>query len=64
MCGICGFTGAPDRDLLRSMTRSLTHRGPDGEGFYFDERIGSNDSVLSISQVATSRCATKTSQFG
>ena len=37
MCGIAGiFLGSrdrqPDRDLLQAMTRSLAHRGPDGEG--------------------------------
>jgi len=32
MCGICGFTGPPDRGLIERMTRTLAHRGPDGEG--------------------------------
>ncbi len=32
MCGICGFVGRADRDLIESMTASLAHRGPDGEG--------------------------------
>jgi asparagine synthase (glutamine-hydrolysing) len=34
MCGIAGFWGTPDRDLLLTMTRILEHRGPDDEGFY------------------------------
>jgi asparagine synthase (glutamine-hydrolysing) len=34
MCGIAGFWGAPDRDLLETMTRILEHRGPDDEGYY------------------------------
>ena len=34
MCGICGFTGRPDPALLRAMTASLRHRGPDDEGFH------------------------------
>jgi asparagine synthase (glutamine-hydrolysing) len=32
MCGICGFVGAADEALVRSMTDVLAHRGPDGEG--------------------------------
>lgn len=38
MCGIAGifeFDGRPvDRDLLKRMTDTLAHRGPDGDGFY------------------------------
>src|SRR6266536_4590490 len=34
MCGICGFVGRQDDGLLRAMTRTLAHRGPDGEGFW------------------------------
>ena len=33
MCGICGFTGKPRSDVLKSMTDSLVHRGPDEDGF-------------------------------
>ena len=32
MCGICGFVGMADDDLVRAMTSTLAHRGPDGEG--------------------------------
>src|SRR5580658_8583846 len=34
MCGIAGFWGPPDRQLLLTMTRILEHRGPDDEGYY------------------------------
>ncbi|MEK6546380.1 MAG: asparagine synthase (glutamine-hydrolyzing) [Nitrospinota bacterium] len=34
MCGICGFAGFDDEQLLRRMTSSLVHRGPDEEGFF------------------------------
>jgi asparagine synthase (glutamine-hydrolysing) len=34
MCGIAGFTGRPQPETLRAMCRRLTHRGPDGEGYY------------------------------
>ncbi len=44
MCGIVGFTGPGDRELLRSMAESLRHRGPDGEGFA-SAGLGSSDVV-------------------
>src|SRR5205807_7771193 len=32
MCGIVGFQGNFDMELLRAMTRAVAHRGPDGSG--------------------------------
>jgi len=32
MCGIVAMVGEPDPTLIRGMTRTLAHRGPDGEG--------------------------------
>ncbi|HEX9415117.1 MAG TPA: asparagine synthase (glutamine-hydrolyzing) [Gaiellaceae bacterium] len=32
MCGICGFVGLDDEALVRAMTATLQHRGPDGDG--------------------------------
>jgi len=42
MCGICGeLADRPaDRARLRAMTDVLRHRGPDAEGFYFDDAAG------------------------
>lgn len=37
MCGITGFIGKGSREDLRLMTRALTHRGPDDEGFWIDD---------------------------
>lgn len=37
MCGIAGFFGTGDRDILKRMTAALAHRGPDGEGYYCNE---------------------------
>ena len=45
---MCGITGqfhfrdhAPvDRDLLARMTRTIAHRGPDDDGFYFSGSLG------------------------
>lgn len=36
MCGIAGFWGSPAPDLLRAMTQTLRHRGPDDDGFSED----------------------------
>ena len=44
MCGITGIVrtdGAPiDRDLLARMNQAIGHRGPDEDGFYFDDGVG------------------------
>jgi asparagine synthase (glutamine-hydrolysing) len=53
MCGITGIVDlqgrrAPDRPLLRAMNDSLTHRGPDGEGFHFEPGVGFGHRRLSI----------------
>lgn len=37
MCGICGFAGFTDEELLRRMTEAIVHRGPDGDGYYTDD---------------------------
>ncbi len=39
MCGICGILGQPYKETTIKMTRSMEHRGPDGEGFYFDDKV-------------------------
>ena len=40
MCGIAGFSGAFDRDLLTAMSGRLAHRGPDGHGEFTDPEHG------------------------
>jgi len=35
MCGIAGFNW-PDKELIKKMTDRISHRGPDGEGFFID----------------------------
>lgn len=37
MCGLVGFIGSGSPEVLKAMTDSIAHRGPDGEGFYFDD---------------------------
>lgn len=41
MCGLAGFIGSGNRDILVSMTNALSHRGPDSAGF----AVESNASV-------------------
>jgi asparagine synthase (glutamine-hydrolysing) len=39
MCGIAGFAGAGNRDHLTAMTAALSHRGPDGDGFFIESDV-------------------------
>ncbi|MCK4487749.1 MAG: asparagine synthase (glutamine-hydrolyzing) [Desulfobacterales bacterium] len=52
MCGICGIfnlNGEPVSPVvLRRMTDTIAHRGPDGEGFYIDSFIGLGHRRLAI----------------
>jgi len=54
MCGICGIAGREpvDGELLRSMTDSLRHRGPDSEGAFLEGGIGLGVRRLSIIDLA------------
>jgi len=47
MCGIAGYNFT-DPHLIKKMTDSITHRGPDGEGFYSDDKITLGHRRLSI----------------
>ncbi len=55
MCGIAGFQGEGDLDILARMTRSLAHRGPDGEGLYNNEtdRVFLGHRRLAVIDIAT-----------
>ncbi len=53
MCGICGFTGKPNEPVLKRMTDSIIHRGPDEDGFFSDGNINLGIRRLSIIDVAT-----------
>src|SRR5918993_961591 len=52
MCGIFGFLGFDDSDLLRRMGRVLAHRGPDGEGYFRCGPLSMGMRRLSIIDVA------------
>ena len=51
MCGICGFSGGPNRGLLRQMTEALSHRGPDDSGYIEDANWSLGVRRLSIIDV-------------
>lgn len=53
MCGICGQYNFRDqapvsRDRVRAMARSIAHRGPDDDGYYFSAGLGLGFRRLSI----------------
>jgi asparagine synthase (glutamine-hydrolysing) len=60
---MCGFAGiffpssqrsqVPSIEFIKSMTDSIAHRGPDGEGFHVEAQIGLGHRRLSIIDVAT-----------
>jgi asparagine synthase (glutamine-hydrolysing) len=58
MCGIAGYLNF-DREkaasflLLKKMTDIITHRGPDGEGFYLKDNIAMGHRRLSIIDLTT-----------
>jgi asparagine synthase (glutamine-hydrolysing) len=55
MCGIAGFFSADrviNRDLIRSMTDRIAHRGPDDSGVFCDEYVALGFRRLSIIDVA------------
>ncbi len=59
MCGIAVLlhtSGAPvDSGILTEITRAMTHRGPDGEGYYFDGAVGLGHRRLAIIDVEGGR---------
>ena len=53
MCGITGFVGLSDKKLLRRMTDSIKHRGPDGYGYHVDDSVCLGHRRLSIIDLST-----------
>ncbi len=58
MCGLVGFinlNGDPvEQKLLKTMTDSIAHRGPDGEGFLIEQNIALGHRRLSIIDLTSS----------
>jgi asparagine synthase (glutamine-hydrolysing) len=58
VCGICGLATADprrpvDAEMVRGMTDTLWHRGPDGDGYHFSAGVGLGMRRLSIVDLAT-----------
>jgi asparagine synthase (glutamine-hydrolysing) len=57
MCGVAGIWHRDDRPVddaaLRRMTRALSHRGPDEEGFHCEPGVGLGHRRLSIIDLST-----------
>ncbi|MBQ7721401.1 MAG: asparagine synthase (glutamine-hydrolyzing) [Kiritimatiellae bacterium] len=52
MCGIAGFIGQGHEEHIEAMTRLMSYRGPDDEGFYSDDLISLGQRRLSINGVS------------
>jgi asparagine synthase (glutamine-hydrolysing) len=48
MCGIAGFIGIGTESTLIEMVTSISHRGPDYQGAYFNDSVGLAHARLSI----------------
>ncbi len=60
MCGICGIINSDkehhvDPQLLKRMTDTIVHRGPDDEGIYVDKNVGIGMRRLSIIDLSTGK---------
>ncbi|MBI4322957.1 MAG: asparagine synthase (glutamine-hydrolyzing) [Candidatus Omnitrophica bacterium] len=59
MCGICGQVSFTDQlgdpEGIRRMTATLTHRGPDDEGYYAAPHVGLGMRRLSVIDLVTGR---------
>jgi asparagine synthase (glutamine-hydrolysing) len=53
VCGISGIISAGRKDVVVAMTEALAHRGPDGSGYYRDDRVALGQRRLSIIDLAT-----------
>jgi len=54
MCGICGFTGFEDKQILNDMISTLHHRGPDGSGSFSNGIVSLGHTRLSIIDLSDS----------
>jgi asparagine synthase (glutamine-hydrolysing) len=48
MCGIAGTAGFGDHDVIRAMTDTIVHRGPDGDGVHVEEGLCLGNRRLAI----------------
>lgn len=55
MCGIAGFHGLGNHEIIKNMTKSLARRGPNDESFYNYENLYLGFRRLSIIDLSTGR---------
>lgn len=48
MCGIAGFVGDGDRNIISKMLQVTSHRGPDDSGIYIHNNVGLGNNRLAI----------------
>ena len=48
MCGIAGLFGCAEAHIAGAMAALLSHRGPDGQGFWSDDVLGANGAVIAF----------------
>lgn len=53
MCGISGYFGNGDGDILKKMNSRMNHRGPDDRGFFVEKNIGLSHNRLSIIDISS-----------
>jgi asparagine synthase (glutamine-hydrolysing) len=53
MCGVAGYFGEGNEEILREMTETIRHRGPDDEGFFISDNVGLGFRRLSIIDLST-----------
>ena len=53
MCGIAGFIGRGDRDIIQAMINEIDYRGPDEKGFFTKEGVFLGHCRLSIIDLKT-----------
>jgi asparagine synthase (glutamine-hydrolysing) len=52
MCGIAGFYGFREDELIKQISVDMLHRGPDGEGLFIEDKISLLNRRLAIIDVA------------
>ena len=53
MCGFAGIIGESQPEVIVAMTRSLAHRGPNGEGYYSSPGVTLGHRRLSVIDLAS-----------
>ena len=52
MCGICGYLGPGNENVLQAMSEAIVHRGPDDSGLHLGDGFGLAHRRLSIIDLA------------